>query len=121
MNIEESIIKRQVKGKEPDTSDPYYKKPLKTKQWNIGSDADLKMAIIGDYWDEETVTQVVDLLRKYEDLFPKSFSEMKIELKPEARPIKKRPYRFNPKSKAKVKRELDRMLAAGIIFPVEES
>jgi hypothetical protein len=36
-----------------------------------------KMAIIGDYWDQEIVTQVVDLLKEYEDLFPRSFLEMK--------------------------------------------
>jgi hypothetical protein len=36
-----------------------------------------KMVIIRDYWDKETVTQVIDLLKEYEDLFPQSFSEMK--------------------------------------------
>jgi hypothetical protein len=56
----------------------------------------LKMAIIGDYWDKETVTQVVDLLKEYEDLFPHKFSKMKgiagslgamkIQLKLDAKP-----------------------------------
>jgi hypothetical protein len=46
--------------------------------------------------------------------------EMKIPLKPDAKPIKQRPYRLNPKYKEKVKIELDRMLEAGIIEPVEE-
>jgi hypothetical protein len=47
--------------------------------------------------------------------------EMRIPLKPDARPFKKRPYRLNPKYKEKVKIELDKMLEAGIIEPVEES
>jgi hypothetical protein len=47
--------------------------------------------------------------------------EIKIPLRPDARPIKKRPYRLNPKYKKKVRIELDRMLEAGIIEPVEES
>jgi hypothetical protein len=47
--------------------------------------------------------------------------EMKIPLRPNARPIKKRPYILNPKYKEKVRIELDRMLEAGIIEPVEES
>jgi hypothetical protein len=47
--------------------------------------------------------------------------EMKILLKPNARRVKQRPYRLNPKYKEKVKIELDRMLEAGIIEPVEES
>jgi hypothetical protein len=38
--------------------------------------------------------------------------EMNIPLKPDARPIKKRPYRLNPKYKHKVKIELDKMLEA---------
>ena len=47
--------------------------------------------------------------------------EMKIPLKPYARPVKQIPYRLNPKYKEKVKIELDRMLEAGIIEHVEES
>jgi hypothetical protein len=47
--------------------------------------------------------------------------EMKIPLKPDARPVKQRPYRLKPKYKKKVNIELDRMLEAGIIEPVEES
>jgi hypothetical protein len=46
--------------------------------------------------------------------------EMKIPLKPEARPIRQRPYRLNPVYKKKVKTEIDRMLEAGIIEPIEE-
>jgi hypothetical protein len=45
--------------------------------------------------------------------------EMKIPLKPYARPIKKIPYRLNPKYKDKVNIELDRMMEAEIIEPVE--
>ena len=46
---------------------------------------------------------------------------IKIHLKPDAKPVKHRPYRMNPKYKEKVRMELDKMLAAGIIEPVEES
>jgi hypothetical protein len=47
--------------------------------------------------------------------------EMNVPLRSDARPIKQRPYRLNPKYKKKVKIELDIMLEAGIIEPVEES
>ena len=47
-------------------------------------------------------------------------SEMKIPLKPEARPIRKIPYRLNPVYKQKVKVEIDRMFEDGIIEPMEE-
>ena len=47
--------------------------------------------------------------------------EMKIYLNPNANPIKQRPCRLNPRYKEKIKIELDRMLDAGIIEPIEES
>jgi hypothetical protein len=49
---------------------PDYNGLIKTKKHNIGTEEAPKMAIIGDYWDKETITQVVDLLKEYEDLFP---------------------------------------------------
>jgi hypothetical protein len=50
-----------------------------------------------------------------------NMGEMRIPLKPDARPVKQRPYKLNPKYKEKVKIELDIMLEARIIEPVEES
>ena len=46
--------------------------------------------------------------------------EMKIPLKPNARLVRQRPYILNPQYKEKVKEELDRMLEAWVIEPVEE-
>ena len=86
---------------------------------------------IGDYWDDATVDKVVELLCEYQDIFPTKFSNlkgiigdlgmMKITLKLDMKPIKQRPYRLNPKYKEKVCLELDKMLEAGIIEPMEES
>ena len=45
---------------------------------------------------------------------------MRISLKQDARPVKQRPYRLNPRYKEKVKDEIDKMLVACIIEPVEE-
>jgi hypothetical protein len=47
--------------------------------------------------------------------------DIRISLKPDARPVKQRPYKLNPKYKEKVKIELDKMLEAGIIELVKES
>ena len=41
---------------------------MKTKNYKLGIDDEPKMAIIGDYWDEDTITKVVDLLKEYEDI-----------------------------------------------------
>ena len=75
--------------------------------------------------------RITELLHEYSDLFPTMFSEMKgvagelgemkIPLRPNAKPIRQRPYRLNPVYKHKVKDEIDKMLEAGIIEPVEES
>jgi len=45
---------------------------------------------------------------------------MKITLKPNVKPIKQKPYHLNPMYKEKVHQELDKMLEAGIIEPIEE-
>lgn len=104
--------------------------PLQTKQVNIGTEGEPKYATLGDYWDDTIVEKVIQLLREYRDLFPTKITElkgiqgelgmMKITLKLDAKPVKQQPYRLNPKYKAKVREELDKMLAAGIIEPVEE-
>jgi len=104
--------------------------PLKSRQLNIGIEAEVKFAKIGDYWDDATVDKVTELLHEYQDLFPTKFSElkriirdlgvMKIMLKPNAKPIKQRPHHLNPKYKERVHLELDKILAAGIIEPIEE-
>jgi hypothetical protein len=81
--------------------------------------------------DISVIDKVTELLHEYQNLFPTKFNdmngikgpmgEMKIPLKPNARPMKQRPYILNPKYREKVKIELDKMLEAGIIEPVEES
>lgn len=62
---------------------------------------------IDDYWDEDTVDKVVELLHEYQDLFPTKLSNLKgivgdfgmikINLQPNGKPVKQRPYWLNPK------------------------
>jgi hypothetical protein len=85
---------------------------------------------VGDYWDKQTSQEIQSLLWDYEYLFPKTFSdlkgikgvmgEMKIELKLGSNLVRHRPYLLNPRLKEKVKKEIDKMLEARIIFAVEE-
>ena len=44
--------------------------------------------------------------------------EMKISIKPEANPINKNPYKLAHKYKEIVKKEINNMLTAGIIYPI---
>jgi hypothetical protein len=120
---------RNIEG-EREVEGPYmelelFSSPIKVNKVNIGTNENPKMETVGDYWDEKIVEKITKLLRKYNDLFPINFTymkgiagelgEMKIPLKPEARPVRKRPYRLNPMYKQKVKAEIDIMLEASII------
>ena len=58
-------------------SSDQFLKPLKIKKVNIGSPENPKFSNIGDYWDEEIVAKITNLLHEYQDLFPTNFSEMK--------------------------------------------
>jgi hypothetical protein len=97
---------------------------------NIGSVENPKIASIGDYWDKQAIDEVHNLLWEYEDMFPKTFSEikgikgamgeMKIELKLVSRPVKHIPYCLKPRIKENVKKEVDKMLGERLIFPIEE-
>jgi hypothetical protein len=46
---------------------------------------------------------------------------MRIPLKLDAKLVKQRPYRLNPRYKEKFKEEIDRMLKAGVSELIEES
>lgn len=140
VNVEEedehpqSINISETKGyhnvQRPLIEDPDITAPIKKKQVNIGMEPEPKYAMLGDYWDDAMVDKVTELLREYQDLFPTKITYlrgivgdigiMKITLKPKAKPVKKRPYRLNPKYKEKVSVELHKMLVARIIELVEE-
>jgi hypothetical protein len=47
-----------------------YANPLRMHKVNIGTKDNPKFTNIGDYWNEETVEKIVDLLHEYQDLFP---------------------------------------------------
>ena len=75
INIPESEGTHEVEGS--GISSDQFLQSLKIKKVNIGSSDNPKFANIGDYWDEETVVKIMDLLHEYQDLFRTNFSEMK--------------------------------------------
>jgi hypothetical protein len=108
-----------------------YSNSLIMRRVNIGTKDKHKFANIGDNWNNETVEKILNLLREYWDMFPTTFSEMKgivgesgemrIPLKPDAKTVRQRPYRFKSVYKQKAKAEIDMMLEVGIIEHVVES
>ena len=75
VNIPESEGSHDVAA--PDILTDSMSQPLKIRKVNIGSEENPKFAYIGDYWDEETMAKITDLLHEFQDLFPTRFSEMK--------------------------------------------
>jgi hypothetical protein len=126
VNITETEGHTNVEG--PGFELPFIGQSIKIKKVNIWTEETLKLANVGDYWDAATIDKIIELLHEYQDLFSNKFidmkgikgpmGEMRIPLKPGAKPVKQR--RLNPKYKEKVKSKLDRMLEARIIEPIEE-
>jgi hypothetical protein len=50
-----------------------------------------------------------------------NLGHMRIKLKSDDKPIKHMIYCLNPRFKEKFQKEIDRMVAAGLIFPVDEA
>ena len=90
----------------PDIPADPMNQPLKIWKFNIETKENPKFASVWDYWDEETMEKIIDLLHEFQDFFPTKFSkmkgifgdlgEMKITLKPDAQPMKQWPYLLNP-------------------------
>ena len=99
ISISESEGTREVQG--PKLQCPETTKKVRTKQINIGTEANPKFVSIGDYWDEETIGNIIDLLRENQDFFPTKFTEnkgiirdlgvMRILLKEGVNPVKQCP------------------------------
>ena len=80
--------------------------PLNIRKVNIRTEENPNFASVGDYWDEAMMEKITYFLHEFQELFPTNFSkmkgilgylgEMKVLLKPDAKPVTKRPYRLNP-------------------------
>ncbi|KAH9320343.1 hypothetical protein KI387_043939 [Taxus chinensis] len=108
-----------------------YHEPMKTTKVIIGTKAEAKEVIIGDYWSESKVAKIIELLHDYEYSFPRgyhelkgvhiSLGEMKIKLKEGVRPVRKWPYWMNPNLCEKLKEDIEKDLKSEIIRPLDES
>jgi hypothetical protein len=96
VNIAEIEGQRDVEG--PGVMLPFIGQPINIKKVNIGTTQTPKLANVGDYWDASTIDKIIELLHEYQDFFPTKFTDMKgikgpmgemrIPLKPDAKPVK---------------------------------
>ena len=63
INIQDSEGSHDVSS--PDVSMDSMSQPLKIQKVNIGSKENPKFANVRDYWDEETMARITDLLHEF--------------------------------------------------------
>ena len=101
---------------------------------NIGTNKDPKLIKIGKGTSEKERNSLINLIKEYRDVLAFSYDELKdyredvfqhtIPLKEEAKevkPFQQKLRRINPKLAHVVQKELQKMLAAGIITPTRHS
>ena len=101
---------------------------------NIGTETEPKIIKIGKGTSEKERNSLINLVKEYRDVFAFIYNELKahwedvfqhtIPIKPECQ--KRKPFRqkirqINPKLAPIIKKELEKMLAAGIIAPTRHS
>jgi hypothetical protein len=72
VNIAETEGHRDIEG--PGIELPFVGQPIKIKKVNIGTEKTPKLANVGDYWDDATISNITELLHEYQDLFPTNFT-----------------------------------------------
>jgi hypothetical protein len=72
IQIKEAEGEREVEGRNLESK--VITALIKVKKVNIGTVENPKMASIGDYWDEQIVESIIELLHEYNDLFPTKFT-----------------------------------------------
>ena len=88
------------------------------------------MVRTGEYWSDKKTTDIVSLLKEYQDVFSREYNdmkglveemgEMKIKLIPGENPIKKRPYKLAHKYNLVVQKEIEGMLQEYTIYPIDK-
>jgi hypothetical protein len=75
IHIIEVEEEREVEG--PQLESEEYDSPFKINKVNIGTIENPNITSIGDYWDDQIVESIMELLCEYSDFFSTIFSEMK--------------------------------------------
>ena len=88
------------------------------------------MENIGVYWTEQQTYDITNLLKEHQDMFFRHYKdlkgvvqkmgEMKNDIKSDTKPVKKHPYKFTHKHKDIVKKEIENMPKARIIYLVDQ-
>ena len=50
---------------------------MKTKEVDISNDDRPEIAMIGDYWNEHQTTEIINLLKEFQDVFARDYKDLK--------------------------------------------
>ena len=100
-------------------------KPKAQRKPNKDREKFLDQFVFDSASDPQNVAQLKQLLWEYNDIFPgkneplgcTNLVEFEISLRPDAKPLKARPYRSNPKTRREIKKHIEQMLKEDIIRP----
>jgi ribosomal protein S17E len=102
---------------------------IKVKEVNISTDYQPKIRRIMEYWSEKQTTEIVSLLKEYQDVFSRDYKdikglveemrEVKNKMILDEKLVKNQPYILVYKYHDIVKREIKNKINARIIYPVD--
>ena len=100
------------------------------QEMNLNTQEDPQTVRVSAGLDEDFKHRLRELLMEFKDIFAWKYTDMKgidpsfcqhrINLKADAVPVIQQRYRMNPNYAKQVKEEIDKLLAVGFIYPVEE-
>ena len=128
------LIERPAYAKGDLNHDPLevdYSKHPSIQEVNLGTEEFPQKINIGAQLTPKMLEEYVALFKEFKDVIAWSYKDMtgippklcqhRIYLEENTKPVCQRPYRLNPKYSLKVKQEIDKLLDAGFIYPIDNS
>jgi hypothetical protein len=129
--LESSFALSDVGDKEKHKEEESKRKLGETISLNIGTPDCAKNVKIGAQCSDEEKMKFTELLREFQDVFSWSYEDFRgfdpaliqhaIPIKEGIKPVRQKQRPINPSLEATIRKELGKLLKAGIIFPVKYS
>jgi hypothetical protein len=131
LNLESSFSSSDVGNKEKNKEEESTRKVGETISLNIGTPEPPKNVKIGAQCSDEEKLKFTKLLGECQDVFPWSYEDLcgfdpaliqhVIPIKEGIKPVRQKQRPINPALEATIRKELEKLLKAGIIFLVKYS
>jgi hypothetical protein len=129
--LESSFSSSDVRNKETRKEEESKRKVGDTISLNLGTSESPKMVKLGAQCYDEEKTKFTELLREFQDVFSWSYKDLHgfdpaliqhaIPIKEGIKPVRLKQRPINPSLEATIKKELEKLLKVGIIFPFKYS